>query len=138
MDDFFVNENSIIDPDAKIPRKKRALMVQAAKAFISSRKKRSADSSSEEIDEIDKYSSDAETSESETETPAQKRLRLAKRYLAELEEEVGQNEEVDAADLDKDLIASRIRNDAVCILHLIYSSSLLESCFIKSQKSWLI
>jgi ribosomal RNA-processing protein 9 len=138
MDDFFVNENSIIDPDAKIPKKKRALMVQAAKAFISSRKKRSADSSSEEIDEIDHDASDAETSESETETPAQKRLRLAKRYLAELEEEVGQNDEVDAADLDKDLIASRIRNDAVCFSNLIYSWSLLESCFIQSQRSWSI
>lgn len=136
MDDFFVNENSIIDPDAKIPKKKRAMMVQAAKAFISSRKKRSADSSSEEIDDFDVNASDVESSESDTETPAQKRLRLAKRYLAELEEEVGQNDEVDAADLDKDLIASRIRNDAVSLLHLMCSLSLLESCFIESLRSF--
>jgi ribosomal RNA-processing protein 9 len=115
MDDFFVNENSIIDPDAKIPKRKRAMMVQAAKAFISSRKKGNESSSSDGIDDFDENASDAaETSESDSETPAQKRLRLAKRYLAELEEEVGQNVEADAADLDKDLIASRIRNDAVC------------------------
>ena len=113
MDNFFINENSIVDPDANIPKKKRALMTLAAKAFIASRRKRS-ESSSEEISEVEGTTSNAESSESEDETPAQKRLRLAKRYLAELEEEVQPGDEVDAADLDKDLIASRIRNDAVC------------------------
>ena len=131
MDEFFINEHSIVDPDANIPKKKRAMMVQAAKAFINSRRKRS-DSLSEEIEDVEARVSDAESSESENETPAQKRLRLAKRYLAELEEEV-ENDEVDAADLDKDLIASRIRNDAVCKNIINFSWNLSVNCFIRLQ-----
>ncbi|KAL2913556.1 pre-rRNA processing protein [Polyrhizophydium stewartii] len=47
------------------------------------------------------------------ETPAQKRLRLAKRYLAKVREDVEQiNEgEIDAAEIDRELIADRLRND---------------------------
>ncbi|KAJ3184677.1 pre-rRNA processing protein [Geranomyces variabilis] len=52
------------------------------------------------------------------ETPAQKRLRLAKRYLAKVrQEETGTHAadigEVDAAELDREIIASRLVNDAL-------------------------
>lgn len=54
---------------------------------------------------------DSESSDDENETAAEKRLRLAERYLEnvrnEIEEEVG----FDAEQIDKDLIAERLRED---------------------------
>lgn len=49
----------------------------------------------------------------EDETAAERRLRLAERYLENLREEV---DEVgfDAADIDRDLIAERLKEDVVC------------------------
>lgn len=50
--------------------------------------------------------------EDAAETPAEKRLRLAKAYLAEIEADLAADEgDVDAADLDRELIAERLAKD---------------------------
>lgn len=62
-------------------------------------------------DIFDEQAGESETSDDEGETAAEKRIRLAERYLDnirnELEEEVG----FDAAQIDKDLIAERLKED---------------------------
>jgi ribosomal RNA-processing protein 9 len=56
---------------------------------------------------------DSSEAENEDETAAERRLRLAERYLENLREEV---DEVgfDAADIDRDIIAERLKEDVVC------------------------
>ena len=49
----------------------------------------------------------------EDETAAERRLRLAERYLENLKEEVNEVG-FDAADIDRDLIAERLKEDVVC------------------------
>jgi ribosomal RNA-processing protein 9 len=49
----------------------------------------------------------------EVETVAERRLRLAEIYLKNIREEVNATG-FDAADIDRDLIAERLREDAVC------------------------
>ncbi len=48
------------------------------------------------------------------ESAAAKRIRLAKRYLSRLESEAAAVGEVDAAEIDRENIATRLRTDAVC------------------------
>ncbi|KCV68755.1 hypothetical protein, variant [Fonticula alba] len=57
---------------------------------------------------------DSDTEGQTKETPAEKRVRLAKEYLAQLEEEnrIRAETEIDAADLDRNIIASRLRQEA--------------------------
>ena len=92
------------------------------------------------IDDLDLKESDvdekAEGDENENETAAEKRLRLAKLYLDSVREDIGTkfymyvwfkivnilgnilgNGEVDAAEIDRELIASRLRQDVVRIFH---------------------
>ncbi|EMD62227.1 hypothetical protein GGP41_002321 [Bipolaris sorokiniana] len=52
-----------------------------------------------------------ETSEDENETAAEKRLRLAERYLENIRSEVEQEVGFDAEQIDKDLIAERLKED---------------------------
>ena len=52
----------------------------------------------------------SDSSEHENETAAEKRLRLAERYLENLREEIDEGG-FDAADLDRDLIAERLKED---------------------------
>ncbi|KAJ4300872.1 pre-rRNA processing protein [Kalmusia sp. IMI 367209] len=53
----------------------------------------------------------SETSEDENETAAEKRLRLAERYLENIRNEVEDDGGFDAADVDRDLIAERLKED---------------------------
>jgi ribosomal RNA-processing protein 9 len=53
----------------------------------------------------------SETSEDENETAAEKRLRLAERYLENIRNEVEEDGGFDAADIDRDLIAERLKED---------------------------
>ena len=57
-----------------------------------------------------------ETSESDLgdETGAERRLRLAQRYLENLKGEVQDETGFDAAEIDRDLIAERLKEDVVC------------------------
>ncbi|CAE7178472.1 hypothetical protein P3342_002112 [Pyrenophora teres f. teres] len=57
-------------------------------------------------------SDDDDTSEDENETAAEKRRRLAERYLDNIRNEVEQDVGFDAEQIDKDLIAERLKEDA--------------------------
>lgn len=77
--------------------------------------------SGSDIDEDDEIESGVSGEESESdsdegETAADRRLKLAERYLDNVREEV---DEIgfDAADIDRDLIAQRLKEDVVCEHH---------------------
>lgn len=53
----------------------------------------------------------SETSDDEHETAAEKRLRLAERYLENIRHEVDEDGGFDAAEIDRDLIAERLKED---------------------------
>ena len=80
------------------------------------KKKRHMDSDSDDndLDDMNLEPDMAESSEEEQETAAQKRLRLAKGYLSKVKEEVTDilPGEIDAAEIDKSLIAERLKADA--------------------------
>ncbi|KAI8998193.1 WD40-repeat-containing domain protein [Gaertneriomyces semiglobifer] len=116
MDEFFVTD----DPDApRLSQKKRKRAQLAAKQQVAKRKKGSDDESDDgAIDDLDlshhRKGDGSDSDASDQETAAEKRLRLAKRYIAKVREEAGAEEgEVDAADLDRDIIAQRLKNDAL-------------------------
>ncbi|KAJ3145885.1 pre-rRNA processing protein [Geranomyces michiganensis] len=141
MDDFF-----LADPDApQLSQKKRKRMQQAANAKQQQPKSKPSNNQrrnnnnnqdddedsdagnnnpGETIDDMDlvgdrrgRDEQDSSEEEDAHETPAQKRLRLAKRYLAKVTEEEtmagGDGHDVDAAELDREIIASRLVNDAL-------------------------
>jgi ribosomal RNA-processing protein 9 len=60
---------------------------------------------------LDDSQDDSESSDNEDETAAEKRLRLAERYLENIRGEVEDEVGFDAAQIDKDLIAERLRED---------------------------
>jgi len=67
------------------------------------------------IENMNLQPSEGEESEEEIEPAAQKRLRLAKRYLGKIQSQAaGVEGEVDAEEIDKELIASRLQQDVVC------------------------
>lgn len=67
-------------------------------------------SSSEEEDWEDREAAESR------ETAAEKRLRLAKRFIEDVREQVSlEDHEFDAADVDRDNIAARLQEDAVSI-----------------------
>lgn len=84
-----------------------------------------------DLEDSESQNESEENDDDDRETAAEKRLRLAKRYLSKLQEETGETEgEVDAADIDRDLIAERLRVDVVCphlLLFLLFSFLLLSS-----------
>lgn len=112
--------------------------------------KRAREEDDEEIDEGGSGSdlgqgrelSDVSSGEDESETAAQKRLRLAKMYLENLEQSkqgkwaltcVGMElirmradrPGFDAEEIDKDIIAERLQRDVVCLLYcLLYSADI--------------
>ncbi|CCG83023.1 Ribosomal RNA-processing protein [Taphrina deformans PYCC 5710] len=53
----------------------------------------------------------SETSEILDETPAEKRLRIAKNYLGKVSHEIADGEGFDAAEIDNDLISARLEKD---------------------------
>ncbi|KAL1760755.1 WD40-repeat-containing domain protein [Schizophyllum commune] len=67
------------------------------------------------IDDLDLRQSDGEersADEDENETPAEKRLRLAKLYLESVKEGLAEGE-FDAADVDRELISARLKQDVL-------------------------
>lgn len=54
------------------------------------------------------------SSEDEDETGAERRLRLAERYLEKVKGQVEEEVGFDAEEIDKDLIAERLKEDVVC------------------------
>ncbi|KAJ3258497.1 pre-rRNA processing protein [Boothiomyces macroporosus] len=79
-------------------------------------KEEQPDSDDNDIDNLNLESEKVEEvseDEMETETPAQKRLRLAKAYLEKVQEEVDdiKEGEIDAKQMDRDLIAERLHKE---------------------------
>lgn len=54
------------------------------------------------------------SSEDEDETGAERRLRLAERYLKKVKGQVEEEVGFDAEEIDRDLIAERLKEDVVC------------------------
>ncbi|KAI8838098.1 WD40-repeat-containing domain protein [Chytridium lagenaria] len=75
------------------------------------------DGGMEAIDDMDltRKDNDLEDEDDEDikETAAQKRLRLAKRYITKLQEDTIDDGEVDAAEIDREIIAHRLRDDVL-------------------------
>ncbi|KAJ3089815.1 pre-rRNA processing protein [Quaeritorhiza haematococci] len=127
MDDFFLSSGG--DPDASTrsssagrKRKRPA----PSKAVKPPRKKKLSDDEDDDdevglsaIDDMnfettrDEDEVDDDESLEKKETAAEKRLRLAKRYLQKVRDEVVDDTEVDAAAIDRDLIAERLQHDAL-------------------------
>jgi len=106
-DPFFINKGAPT-------KRKRPAKPQKRPATTS---KRTAD---EEIDESDVSDNDRREilidEEIETESADAKRLRLSRAYLDKLEhEEERVADQIDAAELDREIIASRLQQDAVCL-----------------------
>ncbi|KAF2630701.1 WD40 repeat-like protein [Macroventuria anomochaeta] len=102
------------DASSTVPRKRAPAASQSrapARAEREDSITESESSDGERANVFDATDDESETSDDESETAAEKRLRLAQRYLdnirGEVEEEVG----FDAAQIDKDLIAERLKED---------------------------
>jgi len=105
------------DGDSNVPKRRStdAHVVRPARG-VARRAERDASISgsdvSDEGDEVfDDEDADSATSDDENETAAEKRLRLAERYLDNIRAEVEQDVGFDAAQIDKDLIAERLKED---------------------------
>ncbi|KAH8914809.1 WD40 repeat-like protein [Atractiella rhizophila] len=88
----------------------------APKSLIKKRKR--ADSISDDFDSDVEVGQDARSDvsserEDEQETRAQKRVRLAKAYLEDLKERQRGRDEVDAGEIDREIIEDRLRKDAL-------------------------
>ncbi|CAO2648726.1 Nn.00g096750.m01.CDS01 [Neocucurbitaria sp. VM-36] len=84
-------------------------------------------------DVFDEVNDDSETSEDENETAAEKRLRLAERYLENIRSEVQEEVGFDAEQIDKDLIAERLKEDVAETKGKIYRSIAEELDFGKAS-----
>lgn len=82
----------------------------------------SESSEDERADAFSEDNDDSESSGDENETAAEKRLRLAERYLENIREEVQEEVGFDAADIDRDLIAERLKEDVAESKGKIYRS----------------
>jgi ribosomal RNA-processing protein 9 len=82
----------------------------------------SDDSDDGRADVFDAESGDSESSDDEGETAAEKRLRLAQRYLDNIRNEVEEEVGFDAEQIDKDLIAERLKEDVAENKGKIYKS----------------
>ncbi|KAI8905123.1 WD40-repeat-containing domain protein [Gorgonomyces haynaldii] len=81
---------------------------------LAHKKKQDKSSDEEDVEDLNLERDDEEEEEIE-ETAAEKRLRLAKGYLRKVQEQVSeiQDGEIDAEEIDKELIASRLRDDVL-------------------------
>ncbi|KAH6612523.1 WD40-repeat-containing domain protein [Boeremia exigua] len=102
------------DANSTVPRKRAPAASQPRAPARTEREDSITESESEDgvrANVFDEDDDDSDTSDDEDETAAEKRLRLAQRYLdnirGEVEEEVGW----DAEQIDKDLIAERLKED---------------------------
>ncbi|KAI9140878.1 WD40-repeat-containing domain protein [Paraphysoderma sedebokerense] len=116
-DSFFITSDN---ESVSQPQKRKGTNANALKSV--KRRKQDKDHESEDeigaggIDDIDfqSYSTgEEESDEEDKETAAEKRLRLAKEYLKTIETELEENVGFDAKDIDRDLIAERLRDDAL-------------------------
>ncbi|KAF1998099.1 small nucleolar ribonucleo protein-like protein complex subunit [Amniculicola lignicola CBS 123094] len=117
------------DAPAPASKKRNVTAATSKSAATPRRKEREESISGSESSEDDREEGffepgdESETSEEEGETAADKRLRLAERYLDNIRGEV-EEETVgfDAADIDRDLIAERLKEDVAETKGKIYRS----------------
>ena len=124
------------DPNAVRVSKKRGVAINDGKRDNIQRRKQEEDQSisgsdsddDENVAESVGVESGDESSSGldEAETAADRRRKLAERYLDNIREEV---DEVgfDAAEIDRDLIAERLKEDVVCKLSMFYWSHIDQS-----------
>lgn len=102
--------------------KKRGIATKGATREEASRRRRESEDESisgsdledDEDVSLSEHSDDATSEDSdEGETAAERRLKLAERYLENIREEVDEAG-FDAAEIDRDLIAERLKEDVVC------------------------
>lgn len=81
---------------------------------------------------------DESSEEDEAETAAERRLRLAERYLENIRSEVAADDEIgfDAEDIDRDLIAERLREDVAESKGRMYRKLAEELDFESATHSW--
>ncbi|KII91503.1 hypothetical protein PLICRDRAFT_104829 [Plicaturopsis crispa FD-325 SS-3] len=75
-----------------------------------------SDATNEDLDDLDLRAGSEEAvsgDEDEDETPAEKRLRLAQLYLDSVKEGLGADGDYDAAEIDKELISARLKQDVM-------------------------
>lgn len=79
------------------------------------------------MESVESGEEEESSSESEEgETAAERRLKLAERYLENLKDEVDEYG-FDAAEIDRDLIAERLKEDVVCVAWRLYSLICIEA-----------
>jgi ribosomal RNA-processing protein 9 len=102
---------------------------------ISGSEDESDDGPRETFEDEDAESSSGEEGGEEEETAAERRLRLAERYLENIREEV---DEVgfDAEEIDRDLIAERLKEDVAESKGRMYRKLASELDFGSAEKSW--
>ncbi|EMD37163.1 hypothetical protein CERSUDRAFT_115074 [Gelatoporia subvermispora B] len=114
-------------PSSSKPAKAARVQKGKQKAVAPARKRNDEELSDEThsddaggIDEMDLRAPDVDPDayesgeEDETETPAQKRLRLARLYLEGVKQDLGLAEgEFDAAEIDKEIISTRLKQDVL-------------------------
>ncbi|RKP18194.1 WD40 repeat-like protein [Rozella allomycis CSF55] len=77
--------------------------------FVSEKRSREEDEAHDIFEDEESLDSLSESDEESKETPAEKRLRLAKEYIENMRADIA-DDEIDAAEIDKELIASRMLN----------------------------
>lgn len=109
--------------------KKRNVTSSAPQSKRASRQREDSISGSESSEDDapvgaidDEYDEESASSEGENETAAEKRLRLAERYLENIRDEVEDTVGFDAAEIDRDLIAERLVEDVAETKGKIYRS----------------
>jgi ribosomal RNA-processing protein 9 len=122
--------------------KKRGIAANGETRENSSRQRQDRDESisgsdieeDEDVASESGLSDDATTSDSdEGETAAERRLKLAERYLENVREEVVDEAGFDAAEIDRDLIAERLKEDVVRSVYLLTSFFFLGSGLTSSS-----
>ncbi|KAI8804518.1 WD40-repeat-containing domain protein [Cladochytrium replicatum] len=118
-DDFFVGgESSKKRKRVVAPAKGKSKVLRTQKKDRSDDEDSIGDQVDMDAEDIREYNADDkdvdEDEEMEArETAAEKRLRLAKRYLKTVEEEMGDADEIDAGAIDRQLIAERLQSDVL-------------------------
>ncbi|KAG5438678.1 hypothetical protein PCANB_002397 [Pneumocystis canis] len=113
IDSFFtkslnIKRNSIHKKKRKTSNKKKEFSKENISSSENENNKRTGNIESE--NSIDRYTSDYSSSDQGSVT--EKRLKLAKQYIQEIQKET-ENYDFDAKDIDKDLISERLKDDAI-------------------------
>jgi ribosomal RNA-processing protein 9 len=103
---FAMKDSFFVAPSRKRSRKPQATLPAKAEASDSD--------GPADMDELDlTHDHDVESDHSDNETAQEKRIRLAKQYISALKPSAAEEEDFDAAELDREIIGDRLRKDAL-------------------------